>query len=189
MIIMLKEEFKRVDDLFSLCGLNCSLCPMFVRKTCPGCRAGSPCALTCDFAPCSIEHGNLTYCFECGEYPCSKYDGVDEHDSLISHLNQKNDMFKAKRIGIENYHEEQLVKKEILTELLNVYDDGRRDVFFCLAVNLMEIEDLKNVLNIADKLTQNMALKEKSDFVKELLKEYASKKNISLKLRNDGYYG
>ena len=28
------KAFTRDDTLFSLCGLNCSLCPMFVRGDC-----------------------------------------------------------------------------------------------------------------------------------------------------------
>ncbi|WP_295114629.1 DUF3795 domain-containing protein [uncultured Methanobrevibacter sp.] len=186
---MMNNEFQRDDNLFSLCGLNCSLCPLFIRESCPGCRAGSPCAVVCQFAPCSVEHGNIDYCFECEEYPCYRYDGVNEHDSLISHKNQIRDMFKAKRIGIDKYREEQLAKKQILEKLLNEYDSGRRDVFFCLAVNLLELNDLKIILNDADILTESMGLNEKSDYMKQLLDDCGNKRNIELKLRNDGYYG
>ena len=49
---------------------------------------------------------------------CGEYDGVDEHDSQISHINQFKDMQKAKEIGIEKYHEELIIKREILDELL-----------------------------------------------------------------------
>ena len=92
---MTKNTLKRNDLLFSLCGLNCSLCPSFIRGNCTGCQEGSSCALICEIAPWSIEHGNIDYCFECGEYPCSKYDGIDKRDSLISHKNQLKDMQKA----------------------------------------------------------------------------------------------
>lgn len=183
------KTFKRQDNLFSLCGLNCSLCPLFIRKNCPGCRAGSPCAAVCEFAPCSVEHGNLTYCFECEEYPCPKYDGVDEHDSMISHKNQKTDMIKAKSMGIEKYHEEQLAKKEILDRILKEYDNGRRDVFFCLAVNLLDLEDLRTIMEMADESTREMGLDDKSDYMKQLLIECGQKRNIELILRRDGYYG
>ncbi|MBE6495669.1 MAG: DUF3795 domain-containing protein [Methanobrevibacter thaueri] len=183
------NTFGRVDDLFSLCGLNCSLCPLFIRENCPGCRAGSPCAEVCEFAPCSVEHGDLTYCYECEEYPCPKYDGVDEHDSLMSHRNQKTDMIKAKTMGIEKYHEEQLAKKEILDCLLREYDNGRRDVFFCMTVNLLDLEDLKIIIEKADGSTAEMELDDKSDYMKSLLIECGQKRNIELKLRRDGYYG
>lgn len=181
---MTSKRFKRNDLLFSLCGLNCSICPMFIRGGCIGCREGSTCYMVCEFAPCSIEHGNIDYCFECGEYPCEKYDGVDLRDSLISHKNQLKDMEKAKTIGIENYRAEQRVKKGILDRLLNEYDNGRRDVFFCLAVNLMEVDDLKEVLNESDKSTKDMNPAEKSDFMKDALNECAERRNISLKLRH-----
>lgn len=181
---MTSNKFKRNDLLFSLCGLNCSLCPMFIRGGCTGCREGSSCYLICGFAPCSIEHGNIDYCFECEEYPCEKYDGVDLHDSLISHKNQLKDMEKAKTIGIENYRAEQREKKEILNKLLKEYDVGNMDVFFCLAVNLMEVSDLKELLNNVENSTKDMSLDEKSSFMKDALNHCAKERNIVLKLRH-----
>lgn len=180
-------EFKRVDKLFSLCGLNCSLCSSFVRGNCPGCQKGSHCALMCPFVPCSVEHGDVTYCFECEEYPCRHYDGVDEKDSLITHLNQLKDIEKARSIGIEKYHEEQLVKVDILNDFLENYDNGHRDVFFCLAVNLLEIDDLKYVLKQADEMTVEMDISEKSDCLKKLLNDCASKRGLTLKLRKGNW--
>lgn len=89
-------EFTRDNLLFSLCGLNCSLCPMFVKKTCSGCINGSMCYNICNIVPCSLEHGAVDYCFECEDYPCDKYEGIDENDSLMTHINQLIDMEKAK---------------------------------------------------------------------------------------------
>lgn len=171
---MSHNNFKRSDSLFSLCGLNCSLCPSYVRGNCPGCREGSHCALICSFVPCSIEHGNISYCFECEEYLCENYDGVDEKDSLISHLNQLKDMEKAKTEGIENYHNEQIIKKQILDRFLEEYDNGHRDVFFCLAVNLMDIGDLNSILMDADEKTKYLNLNDKSDFIKQKLIDCAN---------------
>ena len=177
------DNFQREDDYFSLCGLNSSLRPLYIRKSCSGCLQGSPCAVQCEFVPCSIEHGNLSYCFECGEYPCPKYDGVDQYDSLITHKNQLKDMQKAKAIGIEKYREEQIAKSRLLHELLNEYDNGRRDVFFFLAVNLFELNDSQQILDKANELTKDMNLDEKSDYIKSMFLHLAFKKNISLKLR------
>lgn len=184
---MINKKFKRTDLLLSLCGLNCSLCPMFIEKRCAGCREGSTCYLTCTIAPCSIEHGNIDYCFECEEYPCDKYDGIELHDSLITHRNQKKDLQKAKTIGIENYHKEQLEKKEILNHILNRYNIANRHIFFCLAVNLLEVDALKQILKDCDESTKDMDLKERSDYIKHELYEFAKKRNIILKL-NTGRY-
>lgn len=73
------EDFKRYDNLFSLCGLNCGLCPMQSRGECPGCFKESFCAKQCPIVPCSVRHGNIQYCFECDEYPCEKYDDIDRY--------------------------------------------------------------------------------------------------------------
>lgn len=180
---MIKSEFKRTDDLFSLCGLNCGLCPMQIRGGCSGCFNGSTCYQTCPIAPCSVEHGNVEYCYQCEEYPCKRYDGIDLHDSLISHRNQKKDLAKAEEIGIEAYLDEQRAKKAVLTRLLKEYDDGRKDVFFCLAVNMLEVDDLLAVINSSDKMAGNMTLQEKAAFVERQLYDCAAKRSIPLQLR------
>ncbi len=180
---MMKSEFNRTDGLFSLCGLNCGLCPMQIRGQCSGCFNGSTCYQTCPIAPCSVKHGNVDYCFQCGEYPCKRYDGIDSHDSLISHRNQKRDMAKAKERGIEAYLAEQRAKKEILTRFLEDYDDGTKEVFFCLAVNMLEVDDLKDVQTQASEKTARMNAEEKAGCLERLLRECAAHKNIPLALR------
>jgi hypothetical protein len=35
------KDFKRLYPLFSLCGLNCGLCPMHLDNYCPGCGGGA----------------------------------------------------------------------------------------------------------------------------------------------------
>lgn len=180
----MKTEFNRTDGLFSLCGLNCGLCPMQIRGGCSGCFNGSTCYQSCPIAPCSVKHGNVQYCYQCEEYPCRRYDGIDRYDSLISHRNQKMDMAKAERIGIDAYLEEQRVKKAILTRLLEKYDDGQRDVFYCLAVNMLEVEDLEKILKEADKRTDKLPPEEKADYVTSLLKTRAEDRNVPLKLRH-----
>lgn len=179
----MKNEFNRTDGLFSLCGLNCGLCPMQLRGECSGCFNGSTCYQTCPIAPCSVKHGGVDYCFQCGEYPCKRYDGIDRHDSLISHRNQKRDMAKAKEMGIDAYLAEQRAKKEILTRFLNDYDDGTKEVFFCLAVNMLEVGDLQNILSRVDSQSNALSIRDKAERLEKLLRECAALKNIPLVLR------
>ncbi len=178
-----ESAFTRDDVLFSLCGLNCSLCPMYVRGTCTGCRAGSWCAANCRIAPCSVRHGGVEYCFECPEYPCAKYDRIDERDSLISHRNQLSDMEKARRMGIDAYRSVQREKSALLRRLLDGYDDGGRDVFFCLAANMLEVDDLRNAIERADVATMGMEAREKADFAERELRRMAAEKGVPLELR------
>lgn len=182
------KEFKRDNLLFSLCGLNCSLCPMFVRNKCTGCIEGSMCYRICNIAPCSIDHGGVDYCFECDEYECKKYEGIDENDSLITHINQLRDMKKAKSIGIDRYNEEQQKKVEILHYLLENYNlNDDKEVFFCTAVNLLSVDDLLLVTNVLDEDTEGMDIKEKYNYVKDRLFECAEDRGIRIELRKGRY--
>ncbi len=106
---------------------------------------------------------------------------------MITHLNQLKDIEKARSIGIDKYYEEQHVKVDILNYFLENYDNGYLDVFFCLAVNLVEIDDLNHVFKQADEMRGEMDIFEKSDCLKKLLNDCASKRGLALKLRNGNW--
>lgn len=184
------KDFKREYTLFSLCGLNCGLCPMHLDNYCPGCGGGNgnqPCAI----ARCSRQHGGLEYCYLCSEYPCGKYDNIDAFDSFITHRNQLKDFEKVKKIGMDAYQFELYEKIEILKYLLANCNDGRRKSFFCLAVNLLELRDIKTLIEqIKNKIESgNLTLKEKAEFAASLFKAVAEIKNIVLKLNRGNRKG
>lgn len=178
------KDFIRNDLLFSLCGLNCGLCPMHLNGYCPGCGGGEG-NQSCKIARCSLEHCRVEYCNQCDEFPCEQYEGIDEFDSFITHRNRMEDFERLGQIGAEAYQEEQRQKAEILDFLLENYNDGRKKTFFCLAVNLLELSDLRMVL---DEIKENrdiddMALKEKAACVTKLFQDIAGQRKITLKLR------
>lgn len=127
----------------------------------------------------------MEYCFQCSEYPCSKYEHIDEYDSFITGRNQRSDLKRAQLIGMEAYNEEQTEKARILNILLTQYNDGRKKTMFCVAVNLLELQELQEVLgHIADRPDlETLALREKSAIAAGLLQAAAEKHNIDLKLR------
>ena len=175
------KNFQRNNLLFSLCGLNCGLCPMNLNQYCPGCGGGEG-NQSCSIAKCSLQHGNVEYCFQCENYPCEKYDNIDEFDSFITHRHQKQDMKKFKELGAELYSAEQQRRKVLLNHLLNTYNDGRKKTLLFVAVNLLELDDLENTISELDENTSNLTLKEKSAYAASLLQEAAKKENIILKL-------
>ena len=178
------KGFNRENQLFSLCGLNCGLCPMFLNKYCPGCGGGEG-NQSCKIARCSMEHDNVPYCFQCSEYPCEKYDHIDDFDSFITHRRRKSDLEKARQYGVETYNAEQIEKAKILDIFLSGYNDGRKKTLFCVAVNLLELQELQSILSEIERQSdmETMTLKEKSAFVAGLLQDAAVTKNIDLKLR------
>ncbi|MCI8623948.1 MAG: DUF3795 domain-containing protein [Provencibacterium sp.] len=174
------KGFTRKNPMFSLCGLNCFLCSMHLGGHCGGCGFGNQ---SCPLARCSLEHGAVEYCFQCAEYPCERYSHIDAYDSFITHQKQKSDLEKARRIGLEAYNAEQRKKSEILERLLSRYNDGRKKTLFCLAVNLLELDELTAILEQADAETNGLPVKEKAAFVSALFQKYAAQKGLTLKLR------
>lgn len=178
------KDFNRNDLSFSLCGLNCQLCPMRLGSYCPGCGGGAgnqPCAI----ARCSLQHSHVEYCFLCPEFPCDKYAGAEDYDSFITHQRQLSHIQRASEIGIEVYNQEQTKKSEILQTLLSDFDDGRKKTFYCLAVNLLSLEQVESVMKqvAINKSLLTLPIKEKAAVVVSLFQDRASEQGLVLKLR------
>jgi hypothetical protein len=90
----------------------------------------------------------------------------------VLHRNQRKDMQKAKEMGIDAYLEEQREKKRILERLLEDYNDGQQDVFYCRAVNMLELEALKEIMEDADKRAQSLNARERAELMKTLMYKY-----------------
>ncbi len=154
---------------------------MLLGNYCGGCGNGNQ---SCKIAKCSLEHGKIEYCYECGQYPCEKYEHVDEYDSFITHRRQKADLEKARSIGIEQYNLEQQEKIKILSFLLSNYNDGRRKNFFCVAVNLLELSEIQEAvkqIQSNDGLSV-LSFKEQCLYATEVIQKIADRRNIKLKL-------
>lgn len=182
------EYKQRQYPLFSACGLNCGLCPRYHTdgtSRCPGC-AGEDFSSkypACGVLSCSERH-RIEYCYLCDEYPCKKFDGAHNADSFITHKNQLTDFDKIKNIGLDAFKAELNSKVELLKGLLMNFNDGRRKRFFCIAVNLLDLQDLKGVMEqIKDEISPDEPLKEKSTSAVRLLQTMAVRRGISLQLR------
>ena len=88
-----------------------------------------------------------------------------------------------KEMGVEAYNSEQMQKLEIWKLLLEGYNDGRRKSFFCLAVNLLDLEDLKTVMEhlAEEKKLESLTLKEKSAYVVKQFQSIAEQRGVVLK--------
>lgn len=183
------KEYKREYPLFSLCGLNCGLCPRYQSKSasrCPGC-GGEEFHLkhpSCAIITCSRKHGDVEYCFQCAEYPCGRYKQTSGSDSFISYQNVLSDFEKA-RAGLEDYRRELNEKVKFLELLIENYNDGRRTSFYCNAVNLLNPDDLSDIKSdiSARKDKSTVAQKEKLAMITTAFEKKAAEKGINLKLR------
>ena len=92
-------------------------------------------------------------------------------------MNQKKDLERMQEIGEEAYNREQAEKRRILDRLLAEYNDGRKKTLFCLAVNLLPLEDLRPVFEDGD---LDLPLQDRAKQMEKRLKE---KSSFELKLR------
>lgn len=178
------KNFHRENLLFSLCGLNCGLCPMYLGDYCPRC-GGGPGNQSCAIAKCSLAHNQVEYCYQCGEFPCVKYEGIGDYDSFITHQRQVLDIERAREIGIDEYNEEQQRKIRILHSLLYEYNDGGRKSFYCMAINLLPLTETEKILDelIADSQFSAASLREKVEFIVSRFQSLAKEQGVELKLR------
>ncbi len=86
-------------------------------------------------------------------------------------------------MGIEAYLEEQRKKKALLARMLEEYDDGFHDVFFCLAANMLEMSDLEAALEEAGRESGSLCAREKALRLQNLLQACAALRGIPLVLR------
>ena len=176
------KGFTRTETRFSLCGLGCALCSMHLGGYCPGCGGGAG-NQSCAIAKCSLEHGDVQFCWECQEYPCPRYEGFDDGDSFVPHRNRQQDIAQARELGLEAHLARLEEKRAILDELLAHYNDGRRKTLFNTAVYLLPLEDLRSAMaSLARLELGEQAVKERAFAAVGLLQEAADRRGIRLKL-------
>lgn len=177
------KDYKRENPLFSLCGLNCGLCPMHINGYCPGCGGGAG-HQPCGIVRCARLKDGVEYCFQCTGFPCQRYDGAAGFDSFITHKNMVSDLKRAQEAGIAAYQAEQDEKIGILQELLEHYNDGRKKSFFCLAVNLLNLADIREVMRrLKTQTAPGAPAKEKAALAAALFQSAAGERGMELKLR------
>jgi len=183
------KEYKRRYASFSLCGLNCCLCPRYQidgSSKCPGC-GGEDFSIkhpSCRVITCNEKQDNVEFCFECSLYPCKKYQEPSKVDSFISYKNVLQNFADAK-FDLENYLKNLKEKQEILLHLIENYNDGRSKGFYCIAIDILPLTALNDIMeNIENnERLKNTNTKEKALVVTALIKEKANDLNLELTLR------
>jgi hypothetical protein len=183
------KEYKRTYPFYALCGLNCGLCPRYHTdgdSKCPGC-GGPDFHLkhpSCTVITCNKKHDNVEFCFQCSLYPCKKYKKPNKTDSFITYKNVLIDFTNAKK-DLSYYKKILNEKMKILNLLIDQYNDGKRKNYYCIAVNLLSIEDLKTIMKqIKTKIDKkDISIKDKITLIINLINEFSKNNGIELELR------
>jgi len=94
------------------------------------------------------------------------------------------DFEKAKKLGIKAYQKELDEKIGILNTLLKNYNNGRRKNFFCIAVNLLELKDIRSAMKQIEKEAKlkDLSIKEKSAIAVNIFETMAKEREIKIEL-------
>ena len=177
----------RKDPAFSLCGLNCCLCPRFHTEgssRCPGCGGEGFSLLhpTCAVSTCNKKHDKVEYCFQCSAFPCPKYERESSCDSFISYKSVKLNFTEAAS-DLKRYRKELDRRHEILRALLEGYNEGKSKGLYCLAANDMPLPHLERLLTKALALPRDMDAKEKAKELKAEIAAIGAELGLEFKLR------
>lgn len=174
-----------------VCGLSCRLCPAYHRETksrCPGCKSEYRIGAACAFLNCAIKKKGIEFCGFCLEKTnCEKWRKHRETgkraDSFVSYQKLEDNIAYIEKHGMLDFEKQQKKKEEILRTMLKEFNDGKSKNLYCVAATIIEIEELKTVLQEAQERTRNLELKEKNQVLYKLLDYIATRDNLKLKLR------
>lgn len=174
-----------------ICGLSCRLCPRYqtdAASKCNGCKSADRMAVGCLFITCAIKSKGVEFCWDCGvNEPCERWrrhrETGKEHDSFKTYQKLEHDIKFIKTQGVKAYDEQQRVRESLLLRLLNEFNEGRSKSYYCIAVTLMDINDLMDSLAEATIKSGSLNIKDKAKVMHSLFDAIALKKGYHLGLR------
>jgi len=131
----------------------------------------------------------VEFCWDCRESKtCLKWKKHREfskkHDTFKCYQTLEKDIAYIRKYGIKEFEKDQKQREKLLKELLKSFNEGRSKNFYCIAVTILAIDDIKKALARAEKESKNIKdIKEKAKLMHSILEVIAAKNKISLKLR------
>lgn len=174
-----------------ICGLSCRLCPGYhiegVSK-CGGCKTKSRIGVGCPFITCALKKRGNEFCWDCKENEtCEKWKNHREIgkkvDTFKCYKKLEDNIAFIQKNGVAEFEKVQKIREQLLRELLQEFNEGRSKSYYCTVATLFEIEELKDALTKARKLSNSLEIKGKSKVIHSILDEIAKQKNYCLKLR------
>ena len=79
----------------------------------------------CKMTRCAVRDRGHETCAECAEFPCHRFEGWDQGDSFVSHLNSLSNLRAIREGGLEAFVAQQRERIDLLAAMLAEFD--RRD--------------------------------------------------------------
>ena len=130
-------------------------------------------------ANCCYKKNNKEVCGCCNNYPCSRWDNKEkiEKDSFVTHRKAFFNQDFIKKHGLDLFLSQQQIRIELLETLLNNYNDNRSKSFYCLATALLNLDNIKIIVNFI-KDNKNLEI----PVLKKKISQLAEEENVILKL-------
>lgn len=92
------------------------------------------------------------------------------------------DLDRVRCMGLDAYRDQLEKRRAVLEFLLVRCSDGRRKSFFCLASNLLETEDLRQIRARLEEMSPKTPVKALASLAVQLCREAADRRDVVLKL-------
>jgi len=179
-----------------ICGLSCRLCPNYhteAASKCGGCKSETRISVGCPFITCAVKKKGIEFCWDCEEsMTCEKWekhrDAGKQHDSFKCYQKLEDDIGFIRENGVEKFEEVQKEREQLLTQMLNEFNEGRSRSYYCIAATVLRIEELKEAIDKTSKESTGLNIKARSKVMHSVLDAIANKNNYCLKLRKGGYW-
>ncbi|MCJ7764211.1 MAG: DUF3795 domain-containing protein, partial [Dehalococcoidales bacterium] len=160
-----------------ICGLSCRLCPRYqtdATSKCNGCKSADRMAAGCPFITCAIKNKEVEFCWDCRiNESCDIWrrhrETGKKYDSFKSYQKLEDDIKFIKTQGVKAYDEQQRVRESLLLKLLNEFNEGRSRSYYCIAVTIMDADELIDSLTEATIKSGSLDVKDKTKVMHSLL--------------------
>jgi hypothetical protein len=174
-----------------ICGLSCRLCPRFYTEgesRCGGCKTESRISIGCPFITCALKKRGIEFCWQCGDAgSCEKWRHHREYgrryDTFVCYRKLEENIGFIRTNGVELFDSVQEKRAGLLLEMLRGFNEGRSKSYYCIAATVLELDELKNAVETAEKSSVGLDSKGKSRRLHAVLDAVAEKRGYSLRLR------
>lgn len=188
---MADQAVKRFP-IIGACGLDCGLCPRYHtdgKSRCTGCAGEGYGGWGCPIQKCCVREHGLECCGQCPEAEgCPRLEKLLKEaataDSFISYASVPANIRAVRQDGIAETAARLSARTDFLTGLLAEYNDGRSKGFYCLAVQLLPLEELELIVRSQADTLAGGSRSERAAVLRQAFTGLASRMGLTLKLRN-----
>lgn len=142
----------------------------------------------CPFITCAIKQKGIEFCWQCAEQEnCQKWRERREwgksHDSFVCYQRLEDNIEFIKSKGITAFTKNQKAKEQLLTAMLDEFNEGRLKSFYCIAATVMDIRELTQAVAQARNGSKGLDIKDKAKTLHSIISEIDAKRKYHLKLR------